>query len=120
MIEVPRWWLAFDGDEGRSLLRLVTGRDVSADQAEALVERTEGWAAGLQLAGVSMRRHVDLDGFIAGFTGDDRLVADYLTGEVLRTLEPSIRRFLLRTSVLEWLTPELCDTRSPVATTTRP
>ncbi len=109
IVEVRADDLAFDDDEGRALLRLVTDRDITGHQAEALVERTEGWAAGLQLAGLSMRRHDDLDGFIAGFTGDDRLVADYLTGEVLRTLDPPTRRFLLRTSVLEWLTPALCD-----------
>ena len=109
LVEVREADLAFGDAEGLELLRLVTGRDITTGQAEALVERTEGWAAGLQLAGLSMRRHADLDGFIDGFTGDDRLVADYLTGEVLRTLEPDVRRFLLRTSPLEWLIPELCD-----------
>ena len=109
LVEVRAGDLAFDHDEGLELLRLVTGRDITSEQAEALVERTEGWAAGLQLAGLSMRRSDDLDGFVAGFTGDDRLVADYLTGEVLRTLEQPLRHFVLHTSMLEWLTPELCD-----------
>ena len=109
LVEVRAGDLAFDHDEGLELLRLVTGRHITSAHAGALVERTEGWAAGLQLAGLSMRRRDDLDGFVAGFTGDDRLVADYLTGEVLRTLEPSDRHFVLHTSMLEWLVPELCD-----------
>ena len=109
LIEVRAADLAFDRAEGLELLQLVTERPVTEVQAEALVDRTEGWAAGLQLAALSMRRRDDLDEFIDGFTGDDRLVADYLTGEVLRSLEPLTRRFLLQTSVLEWLVPELCD-----------
>ena len=55
----------------------------NASQVAALEERTEGWIAALQLAALSMQGRADVDGFIAGFTGDDRFVVDYLVEEVL-------------------------------------
>src|ERR671923_309702 len=79
------------------------------DQVARLVARTEGWAAGLRLAGVSLRGEPDPDCFVAGFAGDDRAVADYLTGEVLASQEPAVREFLLRTSVAERVCGELAD-----------
>ena len=63
---------------------------------QALQVRTEGWAAGLQLAGISLQRVPDADPFIDHFTGSDRLIADYLAEEVLDDLEPDVRRFLLQ------------------------
>ena len=75
----------------------------------ALRARTEGWAAGLYLAGLSLRGREDPDAFIAHFAGDDRLVVDYLAAEVLEGATPGRREFLLRTSVLGRLTGPLCD-----------
>jgi LuxR family maltose regulon positive regulatory protein len=101
--------LAFEPDEARQLLEQAAGRAVSERQAGALTERTEGWAAGLKLAALSMQSTDELDSFIEAFTGTDRLVADYLTGAVLRSLDPDLQRFLVRTAILDDLTPELCD-----------
>ena len=78
--------------------------------AAALAARTEGWAAGLQLAGLSLRGHNDVDGFVAAFTGSHRYVLDYLAEEVLERQPGQVREFLLETSVLEGLSGELCDT----------
>ena len=78
--------------------------------AAALAARTEGWAAGLQLAGLSLRGQTDVDGFIAAFTGSNRHVLDYLAEEVLERQPDRVREFLLETSVLERLSGELCDT----------
>ena len=78
--------------------------------AAALAARTEGWAAGLQLAGLSLRGQTDVDGFIAAFTGSHRHVLDYLAEEVLERQPDRVREFLLETSVLERLSGELCDT----------
>ena len=75
----------------------------------ALAARTEGWAAGLQLAGLSLRGRSDVDGFVAAFTGSHRYVLDYLAGEVLEHQSAQVRAFLLETSVLERLSGELCD-----------
>ena len=77
--------------------------------AAALAARTEGWAAGLQLAGLSLRGHDDVDGFVAAFTGSHRYVLDYLAEEVLERQPGQVREFLLETSVLERLSGELCD-----------
>ena len=75
----------------------------------ALAARTEGWAAGLQLAGLSLRGQADVDGFVAAFTGSHRYVLDYLAEEVLERQPGRVREFLLETSVLERLSGELCD-----------
>ena len=77
--------------------------------AAALAARTEGWAAGLQLAGLSLRGQNDVDGFVAAFTGSHRYVLDYLAEEVLEHQSEQVRTFLLETSVLERLSGELCD-----------
>ena len=76
--------------------------------AAALAARTEGWAAGLQLAGLSLRGHSDVDGFVAAFTGSHRYVLDDLAEEVLER-QPSRVRGFVETSVLERLSGELCD-----------
>ncbi|MGH3176360.1 MAG: hypothetical protein ACRDPF_21170, partial [Streptosporangiaceae bacterium] len=75
----------------------------------ALAARTEGWAAGLQLAGLSLRGRDDAAGFVAAFTGSHRYVLDYLAEEVLEQQPGPVREFLLDTSVLERLSGDLCD-----------
>ena len=77
--------------------------------AAALAARTEGWAAGLQLAGLSLRGHNDVYGFVAAFNGSHRYVLDYLAEEVLEQQDPQLLTFLLETSVLERLSGPLCD-----------
>jgi LuxR family maltose regulon positive regulatory protein len=105
--------LRFTTDEAAALLRQVAegaaGALSDADVA-ALTARTEGWAAGLQLAGLSLRGQVDTAGFVAAFSGSHRYVLDYLTGEVLEHLDEQVRDFVLETSVLERMSAELCDT----------
>ena len=71
----------------------------------ALAARTEGWAAGLQLAALSLRGHDDA----AAFTGSHRYVLDYLAEEVLEQQDTQLRTFLRETSVLERLSGPLCD-----------
>ena len=78
-------------------------------QVAALVDRTEGWAAGLQLAGLALRDRPDPAAFVAAFTGGHRLVADYLLAEVLDRQPAPTRRFLLATGVLDRLCAPLCD-----------
>ena len=77
--------------------------------AAALAARTEGWAAGLQLAGLSLRGSNDVGGFVAAFTGSHRYILDFLAEEVLERQPGRVREFLLETSVLERLSGELCD-----------
>jgi LuxR family maltose regulon positive regulatory protein len=104
--------LRFTADEAAALLQQVAegaGRALSSADVAALTARTEGWAAGLQLAGLSLRGQADPAGFVAAFSGSHRYVLDYLAGEVLEHLDGQMRDFLLETSVLERLSGELCD-----------
>jgi LuxR family transcriptional regulator, maltose regulon positive regulatory protein len=73
------------------------------------VDKTEGWAAGLRLAALSLAGHPDPERFAAEFSGTERTVAEYLVAEVLERQSPQVRRLLLRTSVLERVNGELAD-----------
>ena len=82
--------------------------DVATEQVELLAERTEGWAAGLQFAALSLRGRDDTERFVERFAGSDRHVADFLLDEVLLRQPDDLREFLLTTSVLERLRADLC------------
>ncbi len=99
--------LAFDEDEATELLRM-TGQRIEVDEVARLVERTEGWAAGLRLAGMFLSRH-DSPGRADEFAGDDRAVAEYLLGEVFASQPADMRTFLLRTSVTDRICGDLAD-----------
>ena len=101
--------LRFSDEEAADLLGEVVGHRLEAGDVEILQQRTEGWAAGLYLAGLSLRGRQDAARFIAQFAGDHRHLVDYLGGEVLSDQPPARRRFLLRTSVLARLSAPLCD-----------
>ncbi|HVM56674.1 MAG TPA: LuxR C-terminal-related transcriptional regulator [Gaiellaceae bacterium] len=96
--------LALTRREAQSLLRHA-GVLLPGPEAAELERRTEGWAAGLQLAALSLRSGGDP----WTFAGDDRYVADYLRAELLDRLTPSARAFVTRISVLERMTPAGCD-----------
>jgi len=101
--------LRFTAEEAAALLRESAGAALPGAAVAALVARTEGWAAGLQLAALSLRGRSDIAGFVAAFSGSHRYILDYLTGEVLDGLPEQVREFLLETSVLERLSGGLCD-----------
>jgi LuxR family maltose regulon positive regulatory protein len=101
--------LRFTADEAAALLREAIGADLPGQTVATLTARTEGWAAGLQLAGLSLRGQPDEAGFVTAFSGSHRFVLDYLADEVLERQDGGVRAFLLETSVLERLTGELCD-----------
>ena len=109
LVELRAEHLAFDEAEAHELIEAVAHRDVPADSVRTLVDRTDGWAAGLQLASISLRDVEDPAAFVTDFAGTDRLVVEYLTQEVLDRQDPHAYRFLLDTSVLPWLSAELCD-----------
>jgi LuxR family maltose regulon positive regulatory protein len=101
--------LQFSDAEALALLNGAMGLALGAEDVERLTERTEGWAAGLYLAGLSLHGRQDTDAFIASFQGHHRHIADYLGAEVLERQPEHVRRFLLRTSVLARLSGPLCD-----------
>jgi LuxR family maltose regulon positive regulatory protein len=108
LTEVPAAELAFTAGEAAELL---AGHGLVLADADLAVlrARTEGWAAGLRLAALSLQDHPDPEGFIAGFAGSSRAVADFLLEQVLGRLPQEDRAFLLHTSVVDQLSGELAD-----------
>ena len=98
--------LRFDPDEAAELLATPL---LDREMLRTLCDRTEGWAAGLVLAGLSLTGLDDATDFISGFRGDDQLVVDYLTDELLASIPPDDRQRLIETSILDRLTGPLVD-----------
>jgi LuxR family maltose regulon positive regulatory protein len=109
LVETRAAELRFTPDEAAAYLNEMMGLQLTARDVAALEGRTEGWIAALQLAALSMQGRDDVAGFIAGFTGDDRYVVDYLAEEVLQRQSDRVQTFLLQTSVLSRLSGPLCD-----------
>ena len=102
--------LRFTETEAAELLRATPAAgDLTGSSIETLTAKTEGWAAGLRLAGLSLQSHDDAEAFVAAFSGSHRYVLDYLAEEVLDSQDPRVRTFLLETSVLGRLSGDLCD-----------
>ena len=109
LVEIRAADLRFTPDEAAAYLNETMGLDLPAGDIAALEGRTEGWIAALQLAALSIQGRDDVAGFIAGFSGDDRYIVDYLVEEVLHRQPEAVRSFLLRTSILSLLCGPLCD-----------
>jgi LuxR family transcriptional regulator, maltose regulon positive regulatory protein len=100
--------LRFTEGETRELLAS-SGVSLSDAGAAALRERTEGWAAGLRLAVISLSGHPDPERFVAEFSGTDRAIGEYLMAEMLERQPSEVQSMLLRTSVLDRVNGELAD-----------
>jgi LuxR family transcriptional regulator, maltose regulon positive regulatory protein len=100
--------LRFSESETRELLH-ASGVALSAAGVALLYQRTEGWAAGLRLAAISMAGHPDPERFVAEFSGSDRTVAEYLIAEMLERQPEEVQDLLLRTSLLDRVNGELAD-----------
>ena len=108
LTEIRTAHLRFSLAESRTLFG-AAGVELPAEALARLHGRTEGWAAGLRLAALSLAGHPDPEQFVAEFSGTDRTVAEYLLAEVLDRQSEEVRRLLLRTSVLERVTGPLAD-----------
>jgi LuxR family transcriptional regulator, maltose regulon positive regulatory protein len=100
--------LRFSERETRELLD-ASGIMLSEAGVALLYQRTEGWAAGLRLAALSLAGHPDPERFVAEFSGTDRTVAEYLLAEMLNRQPPDVQDLLLRTSLLDRVNGELAD-----------
>jgi LuxR family maltose regulon positive regulatory protein len=109
LLEVRVEDLRLSTDEATALLNGSLRLGLTPEQVRILRERTEGWAAGLQLVGLSLRGRENRERYIASFAGDDRQIVDYLVAEVLDHQNPGVREFLLRTPIASRLTGPLCD-----------
>jgi LuxR family maltose regulon positive regulatory protein len=101
--------LGFTCEEASELLNEAMAFDLSPTNIERLVKRTEGWVAGLYLAGLSLRDKADTYAFVDSFAGDNRNIADYLIEEVINTQPEEVKTFLCRSSILDRFSGSLCD-----------
>jgi LuxR family maltose regulon positive regulatory protein len=108
LAEIRAAELRFTERETRELLE-ASGIALSAAGATLLHQRTEGWAAGLRLAVISLAGHPDPERFVAEFSGSDRTVAEYLLAELLERQPDEVQQLLLRTSLLDRVNGELAD-----------
>jgi LuxR family maltose regulon positive regulatory protein len=108
VVEIRAAELRFSEDEAAELLNDSLGLALDASDVGLLHTRTEGWAAGLGLAALSVERHGDRRAGVEALAGDDRQIGDYLH-EVLAEQPEELREFLLRTSILERFSAPLCE-----------
>ena len=109
MVEIRMPELRFTPLQAAALVHAVSGAELTAADLADLVERTEGWPAGIYLAALSLRGHPDPGAFVRQFTGNNRFVVDFLAEEVLSRQPATIRQFLARTSILDRFCAPLCD-----------
>jgi LuxR family maltose regulon positive regulatory protein len=109
LVEVRADELAFTAAEARELLVVLGRLGLGAEEIELLVTRTEGWPAALVLAWLWLETVEDPARAVRAFGGDNRFVAEYLSGEVLAALDEDDREFLYGVAVLGEFTAEMCD-----------
>ena len=109
MTEIRANDLRFTADETKSFFTQELGKNLTTEEVAVLVERTEGWIAGLQIATLSMQGRDDISGFIRAFSGSHRHILGYLADEALNQRPKGTLDFLLQTSILDRLCGPLCD-----------
>ncbi len=101
--------LRFTCEEADAFLNGRLGLDLTAEDVESLVEKTEGWPAGLYLAALSLQAAADRHAFVCTFGGSNRHIVDFLVAEVLEADTPPAQALMLHASILERMTGPLCD-----------
>jgi LuxR family transcriptional regulator, maltose regulon positive regulatory protein len=109
LLEIRQADLRFSNSEAAAFLNEGSGLALPEKDVDDLNTKTEGWAAGLQMAALSMQGRQDASQFIESFSGSNRYILDYLMEEVLDHQPEDVKEFLLCTSVLESLCGPLCD-----------
>jgi LuxR family maltose regulon positive regulatory protein len=109
MVEIRARELHFGPGQAAELVATVAGIELSEPELAGLVDRTEGWPAGVYLAALSLRGHPSPGSFIRQFSGDSRFVVDFLAEDVLSQQPAEIRHFLAQTAILGRFCAPLCD-----------
>jgi len=109
LAEIRAAELRFTAEQARTLLRSVAGVRLSEPDTDDLLERTEGWPAGIYLAALSLRGHSSSQAFIRQFNGDNRFIVDFLAEEALVRQPREVQQFLARTCILGRFCAPLCD-----------
>lgn len=107
--EITEKHLRFTLQETHAFIDAVMGLKLTDDQVSELESRTEGWVTGLQLVGLSLKDRKHPGELISTLAGTHRYILDYLVEEVFTDLPALLQTFLLRVSILDRLSPELCD-----------
>lgn len=98
-VEIDAEALRFDAQEAQALLNDVGGLDLEGTDVAALTSSTDGWAAGLRLAALSLRGGAETTSLLTGLGGDNEIIGEFLADNVLSGLEPHIAQFILKTSI---------------------
>lgn len=109
LTEIRAEQLRFTREEITAFLNELRGLGLPPDDIAAMQARTEGWAAGLQLAAISLQGRKDVHSFVSAFTGSHHYIMDYLTEEVRKLQPVNVRTFLLHVSILGSMCGSLCD-----------
>ncbi len=118
MLEINATDLRFDQKETEAFLQRESQIDLPPSAVSQLLQKTEGWAAGLRLIALSLHnkgRVADIDKLINSFSGHDRYVADYLIEEVFKSQPEIVQSFLLKTCFFNRLTGSMCDAITEVS-----
>lgn len=107
--EVDADQLRFDSQEAAEFLHAAGHANLTPGEIDALVSRTEGWAAGIQLAAILLAQNPDRQTFFALLAGRHRHLSEYLTDDVIDRLPPATVDFLIKTSILSRFCPDLCN-----------
>jgi LuxR family maltose regulon positive regulatory protein len=97
--------LRFTMDEASTFLNQVMGLHLTRDQIQSLEERTQGWVAGLQMAGLSLQTNKEP---VLPAGKEHHFIAEYFLTEILNQQEPEVQTFLLQTSILDQFSLPLC------------
>ena len=109
LLELRISQLRFSEEEVKEYFLQQLQISLQKEQIQQLITKTEGWIAGLQMSALSMQGIDDIGNFIDAFSGSHYYIMDYLMEEVLERQTPEIEAFLLRTSILEFFSDDLCD-----------
>lgn len=109
LLEIRQADLRFNAEETCEFFQKTTGQWLDSDDLARLEDYTEGWAAGLQLAALSLHDRTDAGHFIEVLSSSNRFILDYLLDEVYNLQTPVVQQFLLQTSILRQLSGPLCD-----------
>ena len=101
--------LRFSPEEAATFLNEIMALRLASEEIALLEKRTEGWVAGLQMAGLSLQGREDAYSYIHSFSGENRFILDFLFEEVFQRQSTELQKFLLQTSILERLSGSLCD-----------
>jgi len=109
LVELGLFDLRFTVKEANQFLKATFGLDLPFEQVVQLDNQVEGWVTGLQLAALSLKNAEDRREFVERFSGEDKFIRSYLLEEVISTQPDEIQDFLIKTSILDWLSAPLCN-----------